>query len=192
MQQSPSWEANGHSASQQIPRLLWNPKVPYHVHKTPPLVPILSQMHPVHTFPPYFPKINFNSILPLTPRSSESSLPFGFSNETTVCISPGVAGGGGFDSRRGPGIFLFSTASRPALGPTQPPIKWVPGALSSGIKRPGREADHLPPLLMPRSRMRGAIPPPQYVFMAWCLVKHKNTFTLYMHATRPAHPILLD
>jgi hypothetical protein len=41
--------------------------------------------------------------------------------------------------------FLFSTASRPAVGPTQPPIQWLPGALSTGIKRPGREADHSPP-----------------------------------------------
>jgi hypothetical protein len=48
----------------------------------------------------------------------------------------------GFDSRWGPGIFLFTTASRTALGPTQPPIQWVPGALSLGIKMPGREADH--------------------------------------------------
>jgi len=43
------------------------------------------------------------------------------------------------------GIFLFATASRPALRPTQPPIKLVPAALSLGVKRPGREADHLPP-----------------------------------------------
>jgi hypothetical protein len=35
-----------------------------------------------------------------------------------------------FESRRGLGIFLFTTASRPALGLTQPPIQWVPGALS--------------------------------------------------------------
>jgi len=48
----------------------------------------------------------------------------------------------GFDSRRGLGILLFTTASTTALGPTQPPIKWVPVALSLGVKRPGREADH--------------------------------------------------
>jgi hypothetical protein len=39
-------------------------------------------------------------------------------------------------------IYLFSTSSRSALGPTQPPIQWVPGAISPGVKRPGREADH--------------------------------------------------
>jgi hypothetical protein len=51
----------------------------------------------------------------------------------------------GFDSPRGLGIFLFSTASKTALGPTQPPIQWVGGALTLGVKRPGREADHPPP-----------------------------------------------
>jgi hypothetical protein len=48
----------------------------------------------------------------------------------------------GFDSRWGLRIFLFTTVSRMALGPTQPPIQWVPQALSLGAKRPGREADH--------------------------------------------------
>jgi hypothetical protein len=47
-----------------------------------------------------------------------------------------------FNSRRGLEILLFTTASRTALGLTQTPIQWVPGALSLGIKRPGREADH--------------------------------------------------
>jgi hypothetical protein len=43
------------------------------------------------------------------------------------------------------GIFLFTTASRTALGPTQPPVQWVPRAIFLGVKRPGREADHSPP-----------------------------------------------
>jgi hypothetical protein len=42
-------------------------------------------------------------------------------------------------------FFLFATVSRPALGPTQPPTKWVLGVLSLGIKRPEREANHSPP-----------------------------------------------
>jgi hypothetical protein len=48
----------------------------------------------------------------------------------------------GFDSWQGLGIFLFTTASRMALWPTQPHIQWVPGALSVGIKQLGHEADH--------------------------------------------------
>jgi hypothetical protein len=52
----------------------------------------------------------------------------------------------GFDPRRGGvGISPFTTASRTALGPTQTPIQWEPGALSLGVKRPVREADHSPP-----------------------------------------------
>jgi hypothetical protein len=51
----------------------------------------------------------------------------------------------GFDSRRGLGMFLFTTASRTALEPTKPPMQWVPGSFSLGVKRPGREADHSPP-----------------------------------------------
>jgi hypothetical protein len=37
----------------------------------------------------------------------------------------------GFESLQGPGSFLFASASRLALGPTQP-IQWVPGALCWG------------------------------------------------------------
>jgi hypothetical protein len=38
--------------------------------------------------------------------------------------------------------FHFSTSFRLVLGSTQPPIQWVPGAISPGVKRQGREADH--------------------------------------------------
>jgi hypothetical protein len=55
------------------------------------------------------------------------------------------AGRSGFDSRKKLGIFLFATVSSPALEPTQRPIQWVPRALSLGVKRLGREADHSPP-----------------------------------------------
>jgi hypothetical protein len=62
MEQSLSWEVNSRSTSQDIPWLLWNPKAHYCVHKSLPLVPILSQMNAVHSFPPYFSKINSNII----------------------------------------------------------------------------------------------------------------------------------
>jgi hypothetical protein len=42
-------------------------------------------------------------------------------------------------------IFLYSTVSRPALGPTQVPSQWMRVSVSLGVKRPGSEADHLPP-----------------------------------------------
>jgi hypothetical protein len=50
----------------------------------------------------------------------------------------------GFDSPWGLGIFLSTTASTTDLGPAQPPIQRVPGALSLEVKRPGREAGHSP------------------------------------------------
>jgi hypothetical protein len=75
------------------------------------------------------------------------------------------------------GIFFFTTASRTALEPTQPPIQWVSGALSLGIKRPGREPDHSPHLV-PRSKNEWSYTStPQYAFMAWCSVKAQDNFT---------------
>jgi hypothetical protein len=51
----------------------------------------------------------------------------------------------GFESWQGLGIFLFATTPRLVLGPTQPPIHWVPGDVSLEVKWPGHEADHSPP-----------------------------------------------
>jgi hypothetical protein len=90
-------------------------------------------------------------------------------NDRGVCIATGY----GLDDRgvgsSNPGRvknFVFSTSSRPALGPTQSPIQWVPGALSPGVKRPGREADHSPATSAVVKKMWIYTSAPPYSFMA--------------------------
>jgi hypothetical protein len=64
-------------------------------------------------------------------------------SECTFIISMGwMIGIIGFNSQQGLGIFLFTTMSRIALGPTQLPIQGVAGALFLGVKWLGHEADH--------------------------------------------------
>jgi hypothetical protein len=70
----------------------------------------------------------------------------------------------------GVGIFPFIIASRPVLGPTQPPIQWVPGALSLGIKRPRREAYHS----LPSS------------------AEVKECVELYLHSPTSSHGVVLS
>jgi hypothetical protein len=58
-----------------------------------------------------------------------------------------------------------STSFRPPLGSTQPPIQCVPGALSPGVKRPGREADHSPPASAKVKDMWMYTSTPQYILI---------------------------
>ena len=74
MVQSPSSEANWFAASQEIPRILWNPKVHYRTHKHPPPVPILCQPNPVHISTSHLLEIHPNITHPSTPRSPQWSL----------------------------------------------------------------------------------------------------------------------
>jgi hypothetical protein len=64
MEISLSWEAANCATTQELPNILRNPKVHYRVHKSPLLVPILSQTDPVHTILFYLSKIHFNIVNP--------------------------------------------------------------------------------------------------------------------------------
>jgi hypothetical protein len=61
--------------------------------------------------------------------------------------------------------FLFSTSTRPALRPTQPPTQWVLDFIP-WVKRPGREADHSPPSSTKVKETWICISTTPYVFMA--------------------------
>jgi hypothetical protein len=91
---------------------------------------------------------------------SESATVYKTSRGSTVGIAPGYGPGRPSGRSWNPGKVkncLFPISSRPAPGPTQPPIQWVKGTLSPGVQRMGRETDYHQ--LVPRSRRRGSIHP---------------------------------
>ena len=71
MEQSPSSEAKVFSASQEIPRILWNPKVHYRIHMSPPPVPTMSHIDQVHTPTFHFLKIHLKTL-----RTGDADLRF--------------------------------------------------------------------------------------------------------------------
>jgi len=87
MQQSPSWEADRFSASQEIPCFLWDPKVHYRIHKRLPPVPILRQLDPIHSPTSHFLKIHLNVIFPITLGSSNWPLFLRFPHQIPVYTS---------------------------------------------------------------------------------------------------------
>jgi hypothetical protein len=77
---SPSWEATSCSVIEEFLNILWNQKVNYRVHKSPPPAPVLSQINPVRTSPFRLFKIIFNIIICLGVLSG--LFHFGFSTKT--------------------------------------------------------------------------------------------------------------
>lgn len=73
MDLNPSSEVASLSSSQEFPQILWSPKAHCPVHNCLPLIPILSQMNPVHTTQFYFSNIHFSIILTHTFRPSSWS-----------------------------------------------------------------------------------------------------------------------
>jgi hypothetical protein len=89
-----------------------------------------------------------------------------------IIIVVGIANGYGLDDR-GIGVRVavisslnYSISSMPVQASTQPPIQWVTGALSLGVKRQGREVTHSHSTGAEVKTMRIYTFTPPYILMA--------------------------
>ena len=78
----------GFAANQEIPRILWIPKVHHRTHKRPSPILILRQPHPVPTTPSHFLKIHLSIVLPSTSWSPQWFFPSGFPTKTLCTPLP--------------------------------------------------------------------------------------------------------
>jgi hypothetical protein len=84
----------------------------------------------------------------------------------------GIATGYGLDARGvgvrvsgGEIVFPLSHVVQTCSEAHRPPIQWLPGALSSGVERPGREADNSPATSAEFQKMWIYTATPPYAFM---------------------------
>jgi hypothetical protein len=103
--------------------LCWNTQFYHLYHRCLPLDVILSQFNEVHILSTYY---SLRYILILS-SSLRLCLPNGLIYSLLSCLKENTE--------------LWAEL----IKPTQPPIQWVPGVLSLGVKRSAREADHSPP-----------------------------------------------
>lgn len=85
-EQIPSCKTSSCLVCQEIPHILWNQNLYFHVSKNPPLVPYLRQMTAVHILETYLCKINFIIILPSTSRSCRRPSLSRSSYRNFVCV----------------------------------------------------------------------------------------------------------
>ena len=85
-----SWKADGFSASQEMSQILRNSKLYYCVYNSPYLLPILSQINPVHTLTASFFNTHFNIILSVTSKYSKGCpcCMFPDQNLESICFPP--------------------------------------------------------------------------------------------------------
>jgi hypothetical protein len=105
------------------------------------------------------------------PTNFEVNWPWKIYYPFSIYVGAGIATAYGLDDRGVEvrvmvGSRIFSTSSKPALGPTKPPIQCLPGALSPGVKQPGCEANHSHPTSAEVKKTWIYTSIPAYVFMA--------------------------